>query len=206
MERSVEVANSLKRLDKRRGVGEANQVAGILKENRDVADYLEALGFGPDLGLARATAPARSAAPAALTPSPATPHAGLSVLFIEDSPSEGASAELLKKMIAAMGLGEGKSRVITLISADELAPLLREANPRFMVALGARAAQALLGSTESITELRGRILSYPGFERSDGSSVELIATFEPALLLQNPGFKKAAWDDLQKVMKKLANS
>lgn len=206
MGRSVECSQAEKDLDKGEALRKANHVAGILKENRDVADYLEALGFGPDLGLARASTPKAGASAPAAAVAKATPHSGLSVLFVEDSASEGASAELLKKMIAAMGLGEGKSRVITLLSKDEMSAKLRELDPRFVVALGARAAQAILESNESIADLRGRILSYPGFQRADGSAVELMAIFEPALLLQNPGFKKAAWDDLQKIMKNLVNS
>ena len=165
-------------------------------ENRDLYDYLDALGFGPQ-AWAPAGAPAATASAASASPSSAVTY-GLDLLLIEESPSDGARAELLGKMIAAMGIDPARRQLKSLADMPELSKNLAELRPRVIVAFGSKVAQSLLGSDESLTDLRGRWLSA-------GVSA-VMATHEPALLLQNPAFKKQAWEDLQLVMKKLANS
>lgn len=67
--------------------------------------------------------------------------------------------------------------------------------PRVLLAVGRFAAQALLGSEESIGRLRGRVHTYRG--------TPLIVTYHPAYLLRSPQNTRAAWQDLQLVRRVL---
>ena len=58
-------------------------------------------------------------------------------------------------------------------------------------ALGLSAAQALLKTKSSMASLRGRTFEYRG--------IPLIPTYHPAALLRNPGLKREAWTDMQRV-------
>jgi len=61
--------------------------------------------------------------------------------------------------------------------------------PKVIVALGAFGAQTLLGTTDAIGKLRGRLTNYRG--------VKLIATYHPAYLLRNPMEKRKVWEDMR---------
>ena len=63
--------------------------------------------------------------------------------------------------------------------------------PALLCALGLSAVQALLKTKASMTSLRGRTFEYKG--------IPLIPTYHPAALLRNPGLKREAWEDLQRV-------
>ena len=60
--------------------------------------------------------------------------------------------------------------------------------PRISVAMGRFAAQALLGSSEPLGRLRGRVHERQG--------IPVIVTYHPAYLLRSPQDKALAWDDL----------
>ncbi len=64
--------------------------------------------------------------------------------------------------------------------------------PRVVVCLGGTAAKYLLRTKTSIGSLRGRVLRW--------RSTDVVCTYHPSYLLQNPSAKKLAWEDLQKVM------
>jgi len=66
-------------------------------------------------------------------------------------------------------------------------------NPKLIVCLGRIAAQTLLRSTESLTNMRGKIHLYRG--------IQLVVTFHPAALLRNPNWKKPTWEDVQWIRK-----
>ncbi len=59
--------------------------------------------------------------------------------------------------------------------------------PRVIVAVGAFAVKALLGSDEPVGKLRGRVHSYGG--------VPLVVSYHPAYLLRQPQEKAKAWAD-----------
>ncbi len=61
--------------------------------------------------------------------------------------------------------------------------------PEYIVCLGAISSQALLGSKLSVGRLRGTLHRY--FDS------KVVVTYHPAYLLRNPAAKKAAWEDLQ---------
>lgn len=60
--------------------------------------------------------------------------------------------------------------------------------PRILLAMGRFAVQSLLGSSEPVGRLRGRVHRYEG--------VPLVVTYHPAYLLRSPAAKGKAWQDL----------
>ena len=137
--------------------------------------------------------------------------------FHEDEQGEpfvGDAGALLTKMIIAMGRKREDVYICNIIKCrppgnrnpepDELAacePFLRQQlgaiRPRAIVALGKFAAQALLRTDASISTLRGHFHEYQG--------IPLMPTYHPAYLLRTPTAKRMVWDDLQLVMKHLAD-
>lgn len=67
--------------------------------------------------------------------------------------------------------------------------------PKVLVALGRVAAQALLGSTLALGNLRGQWHEVRG--------VPTRATYHPAALLRNAGWKRPTWEDMQLVRDRL---
>ncbi|MDO4569445.1 MAG: uracil-DNA glycosylase [Planctomycetia bacterium] len=65
--------------------------------------------------------------------------------------------------------------------------------PKFICCLGACASQFLLNETTTISRMRLREYEYRG--------AKVVCTYHPAYLLRNPSQKKAAWEDLQFLMK-----
>jgi DNA polymerase len=62
------------------------------------------------------------------------------------------------------------------------------AQPRVILAMGRFAIQSLLGSTEPMGKLRGRLHDFQG--------VPVVVTYPPSSLLRNPVDKAKAWADL----------
>ncbi len=129
---------------------------------------------------------------------------------LQGQPFVGAAGELLTKMIEAMGFNRDLVYICNVVKCrppgnrnpepDEIQacePFLRSQllaiQPKVIVALGKFAAQTLLRDSTPITKMRGQWREYQG--------VKLMPTFHPAYLLRNPAEKKAAWSDLQQVMK-----
>ena len=65
--------------------------------------------------------------------------------------------------------------------------------PEYIVCLGLVAANALLQTTQPVGRLRGVFHKY--------KTSKVIVTYHPAYLLRNPDAKRAAWDDLQMLMR-----
>jgi DNA polymerase len=65
--------------------------------------------------------------------------------------------------------------------------------PEYIVCLGAVSSRALLNSKLSVGRLRGRLHRY--FES------KVLVTYHPAYLLRTPAAKKAAWEDLQLMLR-----
>ncbi|MDO4583724.1 MAG: uracil-DNA glycosylase [Planctomycetia bacterium] len=70
--------------------------------------------------------------------------------------------------------------------------------PEFICCLGASAAQFLLRSTTTISRMRGREYDYRG--------IRVVCTYHPAYLLRNPAQKVATWEDLQFLMRIMAET
>ncbi len=68
--------------------------------------------------------------------------------------------------------------------------------PKAICALGGVAAKTLLRTEDSVGKLRGIWHDYHG--------IPLRVTYHPAYLLRTPADKKKTWEDIQEVMRKLA--
>ena len=67
--------------------------------------------------------------------------------------------------------------------------------PKMICTLGKYAAQTILRTDESISRLRGKLLSYNG--------IPVIPIYHPSYLLRNPSAKKETWGDLKVIRKKI---
>ena len=134
---------------------------------------------------------------------------------LQGRPFVGRAGQLLDRMIEAMGLRRQDVYIANVVKcrppgnrtpqpdeADACWPFLRRQieliNPRFIVCLGATAANRLLGPGRGVTKSRGRLYQWNG---------RLLAvTFHPAALLRFPSNKKLAWEDLKMVMRALSEA
>ena len=127
-------------------------------------------------------------------------------------PFVGRAGKLLDKMIFAIGLEREDVYICNVVKcrppenrapqADETAVcspfLFRQIEalcPKVICVLGLSAAQALLGTTQAISRLRGIVRPWRG--------IPLVCTYHPAYLLRTPTRKAATWVDLKEVMKLL---
>ncbi len=124
-------------------------------------------------------------------------------------PFVGRAGQLLNNMIGAMGLKREQVYIANIVKcrppqnrkpepdeAHTCTPFLERqievVRPEVLVALGATAANYLLGMKGSIASMRGRMHDYRG--------IQAIVTYHPAYLLRDPTQKKEAWKDLQMAM------
>lgn len=133
------------------------------------------------------------------------------------APFSGPAGQLLTRMLAAIGAPRPGCYVCNVIkcippgerafAAEEIEGcrpfLLRQiaaVGPRVIFAAGALAAQTLLRSRQTISELRGRRYLL----RLNGRTIDLVPSFNPAFLLRVPDKKREAWQDLTLVRERLA--
>jgi uracil-DNA glycosylase family 4 len=131
---------------------------------------------------------------------------------LEGVPFIGPAGKLLDQMLEAMNLQRHEVFITNCVLCrppdnrkphphevgacrELLLSQLRAVNPKCIVALGASAAQALLGTKKKISALMGEWYEWEG--------TPVRATFHPAYLLRDPSQKRKAWDDLQAVMLRL---
>jgi DNA polymerase len=133
---------------------------------------------------------------------------------IDDIPSEqpfqGQAGVLLTRMLAAINVARAECYICNVIkcvppgerkfSAAEIEDcrpfLLRQilaVNPRVIIAFGALAAQTLLRSKKTISELRGQVFRL----RLNDREISIVPTFNPAYLLRVAEKKREAWEDLK---------
>lgn len=127
---------------------------------------------------------------------------------IEGLPFVGRAGQLLTKIIESIGLKRSDVYICNILKCrppDNRAPfpteilacepyLVRQIDiikPGIICALGKFAAQTLLKSQTTITQLRGKFYEYNG--------IKLMPTFHPAYLLRNPGDKRLVWEDMKKI-------
>jgi DNA polymerase len=121
-------------------------------------------------------------------------------------PFVGRAGELLADILRAIGLTREEVFICNVVKCrppqnrkplqDEMAacrPYLEAQigliRPAVIVAMGATAAEALLGVRQSLASLRSKVHSYRG--------IPLVVTYHPAALLRNPNWKKPTWDDVR---------
>lgn len=76
---------------------------------------------------------------------------------------------------------------------------LKIIRPEIIVCLGAVAAQNLLGTTESVNQLRNRWHEYS----HPPVQAKVRVTFHPAYILRNPADKSKVWEDMKAVLGEL---
>ena len=145
-----------------------------------------------------------------------------SLLFVCSSPDreedekgrffEGEAGQLLAKIIGAIELRPQEVYISGLVKCRPsdgktlekahidtcntfLQRQIKAIKPRVICALGDLAAQALLGTREPVTSLRGRF--------HDLNGIHIMPTFEPASLIEDPSRKRDVWEDMKLVMKLL---
>jgi uracil-DNA glycosylase len=127
----------------------------------------------------------------------------------QGEPFVGRAGKLLDSMLRAIGLDRRSNVYIANILKSRppnnrdprpeeviaCLPYLKRQialiQPLLILAVGRIAAQNLLGTTESLSRLRGRIHTFGEL------NTPLIVTYHPAYLLRTPADKRKAWEDLK---------
>jgi uracil-DNA glycosylase len=132
----------------------------------------------------------------------------------QGQPFVGVAGQLLTRIITAMGMKREEVYICNILKCrppgnrqpkpDEckncreyLDAQLDLVRPRFICALGAVAAQNLLGTTTPIGKMRGRFYEYRG--------IPVLCTYHPASLLpsRSPEKKKDVWEDMKMLLAKM---
>jgi DNA polymerase len=132
----------------------------------------------------------------------------------QGEPFVGAAGQLLNRIIAACGMKREEVYICNILKCrppGNRQPLPDEAancreylerqleliRPKFICALGASAAQYLLGTKLTIGKLRGRFHDYQG--------TPVLCTYHPAYLLpsRSPERKKDVWEDMKKLLERM---
>jgi DNA polymerase len=126
----------------------------------------------------------------------------------QGEPFVGRAGQLLNKILEAIGFKRADVFICNILKCrppnnrtpqaeevEQCLPYLKKqielVKPRVILCLGLVAAGHLLGTRESLTKLRGRVLTYEG--------IPVMVTYHPAALLRNPQWKRPAWEDVQAV-------
>ena len=135
----------------------------------------------------------------------------------EGLPFVGRAGALLDKMLASINLDRKNvyiSNIINYRPPENRRPTDEEIkrylpfvekhieiiNPKILVLLGSTAMNALIGSGEVISKVRGNWI-----EKKFGKcKTSIIVTFHPAFLMRQPAQKKMAWIDLKMIRDKKA--
>ena len=127
-------------------------------------------------------------------------------------PFVGAAGQLLNRIIAACGMQRSEVYICNIVKCrppGNRTPLPNEAancrafldrqleliRPKYICCLGACAAQNLLGTSTSISRLRGNFQSYRG--------ITVMCTFHPSFLLRTPERKRDVWEDMKKLLARM---
>lgn len=128
---------------------------------------------------------------------------------LQGRPFVGPAGQLLDRIIEAMGFSRGDVFICNVVkcrppgnrapSPEEVQACvpflfrqLKAISPVVICALGGVSAQAILGSRDRISTLRGR------FHRWEG--IPVMPTYHPSYLLRNPERKREVWNDMKQVM------
>ena len=152
------------------------------------------------------------------------------VMFIGEAPGKdedekgipfvGRAGQLLNKMLKAINLNREDVYITNVVNwrppdnrtpTDEeileFLPFLQKqidiVDPKFIFLLGGVAAKAILSTPLALGKLRGKWHEYKSLKLN--KTIYTIASYHPAFLLRSPQYKKASWEDLQMLQKKLNN-
>ncbi len=127
---------------------------------------------------------------------------------LQGEPFVGRSGQLLTKILGAIGYGRDDVFICNILKCrppNNRDPLPAEVaaceghlkrqlailDPQAICCLGRVAAQTLLGTDASLKRLRETVHFYEG--------IPVMATYHPAALLRNPGWKRETWNDVRKL-------
>ncbi|MFC1845287.1 uracil-DNA glycosylase [Thermodesulfobacteriota bacterium] len=137
------------------------------------------------------------------------------------NPLQGKEGELLDRMLHAINLSRDKVYITTLVKCfpganakpDEsemrtcLPFLFRQIEiicPQVICTMGTLSSQILLHSSRSLFQLRGRFYNFNDLCTDKlADKIVIMPSLYPSLLLENEELKKASWQDLQLIQKKL---
>ncbi len=132
---------------------------------------------------------------------------------LQGRPFVGAAGQLLNNLLNKLGLQREEVYITNVVKSrppdnrdpepDEIAaclPFLKmqiaAIRPRVIVTLGKISTQAVLGTKEPLTRVRGQ------WQRYD--HIRVMPTFHPSYLLRFPKERHKTWEDMQRVMEYLA--
>ncbi len=145
--------------------------------------------------------------------------------FDEDrigEPFVGKAGQLLDKIMAAIGLNRTNVYIANIVKChpmvdptqpekrgndrppqppeiEQCFPYLKEQiaiiQPSIIVALGSTSAKTLLGRSDGITKIRGKIFNIEFIEGAP--AIPVLPTFHPAALLRDEALKKPVWEDMK---------
>ncbi len=127
---------------------------------------------------------------------------------LQGEPFVGRSGQLLTKILGAIDYGRDDVFICNILKCrppnnrdpqpaevaacePHLKRQLAILDPRVICCLGRVAAQTLLGTDASLKRLRETVHFYEG--------IPVLATYHPAALLRNPGWKRETWNDVRKL-------
>lgn len=127
---------------------------------------------------------------------------------LQGEPFVGRAGQLLDKILAAIGFHREEVYIGNILKCrppNNRDPLLEETvlcmphlmkqidiiQPKVILALGRIAAQTLLKTTASLTQLRSERLVF--------NNIPFFVTYHPAALLRNPHWKRDVWEDVQRL-------
>jgi len=133
-------------------------------------------------------------------------------------PFVGRAGQLLNKMLLAINLQREDVYITNVVNWRppdnrtpndeeilEFLPFLQRQidiiKPKFIFLLGGVAAKAILSTPLALGKLRGKWHEYKSLNLDE--SIPTIASYHPAFLLRSPQYKRASWEDLQILQKKL---
>lgn len=128
----------------------------------------------------------------------------------QGEPFVGRAGQLLNKILEAVQFKREEVYIANILKCrppDNRKPLPSEVEqcepylwkqieliqPKFILCLGVTAAQTILRSKESMSQLRQSTHLYRG--------IPVLVTYHPAALLRNPEWKRPTWEDVQKLRK-----
>ena len=135
---------------------------------------------------------------------------------LEGVPFIGRTGELLDKMLSSVNLDRDNVYITNVVNyrppenrnptEEEIARYLpylikhiEIINPKILILLGSAALNAIIGSSQIISDARGKWID----KKIGKCSTSVIASFHPAFLMRQPDQKKLSWIDLKMIRKKI---
>jgi len=135
---------------------------------------------------------------------------------LEGVPFIGRTGELLDKMLSSVNLDRDNVYITNVVNyrppenrnptEEEIARYLpylikhiEIINPKILILLGSAALNAIIGSSQIISDARGKWID----KKIGKCSTSVITSFHPAFLMRQPDQKKLSWVDLKMIRKKI---